>query len=301
MFWKDRRMLGLNVQSITHRPARQFAQLPNLFGWRWEQSPLYSSRTAMRCFVVAISSLGLAVSAMGAPLVHVLNTNQTIDLVNAANNASVPYGTTIFPSQSLALTPGGALYSADPAGILFNVTGPPIPVGPTGKTQIGDLDYAGNGLWGYSNASSELFFFDLGLSLVTYSQVISLPPAATVTGVAHQASTGDVYLSANNGLNNDFLLRVPSFATSATLIGPMANGDAFSYFADIDFDASGTLYAMSFFHRYFYTVSTTTAATSLVSVGPHKDTTAMALNPVPEPASLAIIGLGLLALAKRRR
>lgn len=240
-------------------------------------------------------------TASAAPLCWELNANLTIDMVNVATNASVLYNTTTFPSNSLARTPTGNLISATAGGNLWDVTGPPIPVGITGKSQIADLDYGVGGLWGYSNASQELFFFNLGSLAVTYSQVIALPPAATVTGVAYQPGTGDVYLSAYTSLNNDYLLKVANSATSATLVGAMANSDPLSYFSDIDFDASGTLYAMSFYHRYFFSVSTTTAATSFISSGPHKDTTAMALDPVPEPASLVMLATGCCALLRRRR
>lgn len=244
---------------------------------------------------------GLASFGAAAPLAWVLNTNTTLDVVNAATNADIPYGNTPWTSYSLARSSGGQLYSADSLGVIWDVTGPPIPVGPTGYTQIADLDWASNGLWGFDNATSDLFFFDLGLFSVTYSANITLPGSGTITGVAHEASTGDIYLCGNNGLNNDKLLRIANSTTTAVMVGSMANGDAFSYFSDIDFDASGTLYAVSWFHRYFYTVSTTTGATAFVSAGPHRDVTAMALNPVPEPASFAVLGLGILALRRRRR
>ena len=249
----------------------------------------------------AACALALAQPAGAAPLAHVLNTNMTIDLVNVASNNSVPVGTTSFLSDSLAMSSAGQLYSADNAGNLWDVSGAPIPVGPTGRTQIGDLDYAGNGLWGYSNASSELFFFDFGTSAVSYAQTLTLPGGLSVTGVAHEAASGDVFLSARNGLNNDFLLRVPAFTATVIPIGAMAIGDAFSYISDIDFDASGTLYAMTWFHRWFYTVSPTTAATAFVSSGPHRDTTALALNPVPEPAEWALLAAGLALVGWRTR
>lgn len=121
---------------------------------------------------------------------------------------------------------------------------------------------------------------------------------STITGVAYEGATGDVYLSGNTGLNTDTLYVVPTSSGSATSVGPMANGDALSYFSDIEFDASGTLYAMSWYHRWFYTVSTANATTSLVSSGPHRDVTAMALT-VPEPAAVAGFGLGGVALVWR--
>lgn len=248
----------------------------------------------------AILALAAMSSAQAAPAGWVLNTNQTIDLVNLANNADTPAGGLAFPSDSLAVSPAGTLYSADALGVLWDVTGPPIPVGPTLRTQIADLDWAGNGLWGYSNASQELFFFDLGSSSVTYATGLtlpaSLPAGSVVSGVAHQPGSGDIFLSAHSGLNNDMLLRVPASSTTALLVGTLAHGDSFSHVSDIDFDAGGTLYAMTWFHRWFYSVAPATAATSFVSSGPHRDSTALALSPVPEAASALLLGLGIAAL-----
>ncbi len=236
--------------------------------------------------------------AFGAPTAYVLNGNASIETVDVAINADSPFGNAPFFSDSLAISPTGDLYSADPGGVIWNLSGP-FPAGPTQMTQIGDLDWANSGLWGYSNASSVLFFFDLLNSAVTYTQTISIPNSAVVTGVAHQASTGDIYLSANTGLNTDFLYHVTAFSSTATLVGSMSHSDSFSYISDIDFDASGNLHAMTWFHRHFYTVSLLDASTTFVSAGPHRDATGMALDPVPEPATLLGLAIGLAALKRR--
>lgn len=250
------------------------------------------------CFLLI--GAGLASFGAAAPMAWVLNTNTTLDTVDVANNSDTPYGNTPWTSYSLARSASGQLYSADPLGVIWDVTGPPIPTGPTGYTQIADLDWDGGGLWGYDNATSDIFFFDLGASAVTFSANVTVAGFGVVTGVAYHAATGDIYLSANNALNSDWLLRIPNSSTIAQLVGPMPNGDAASYFSDIEFDASGTLYAVSWFHRHFYSVSLVDGSTTFVSAGPHRDTTAMALDPVPEPATLVALGLGVLAMRRRR-
>jgi hypothetical protein len=255
----------------------------------------------MRPLLVIVGSLALATSGYSAAIAYELNYNTSVYRVNPANNSEIFHGNAPFQSDSLAISSSLTLFSADVNGVLWNITGGPIPVGPTGFTQIADLDWANNGLWGFSNSGNSLFFFDLGLNALTYSATITGLGGATVTGVAHDASSGDIYLSGNTGLNADQLFRVPFSATAAVAIGAMPISDAASYIADIDFDgATGNLYAMSFYHRDFYTVNLSNGATTLVSTGPHRDTTAMALNPIPEPTAATLLGLGAMLFSWRR-
>lgn len=253
-------------------------------------------KSASLCVGLCLAS-GLA---QASPFAWTLNTNMTRYRVDVATNNEIPISNSPFMSDSLARSASGNLYSADSLGVIWDVTGAQIPVGPTGRTQIGDLVMGNNGLWGFSNASQELFFFDFGSSSVTYAQTINGVGGFTITGVAYQGSTGDVYLSGYIGLNTDTLFHVMNSSNNALLVGNMANGDSFSYFSDIEFDASGTLYAMSWYHRWFYSVSTVNATTSFVSAGPHRDVTAMAL-PVPEPAALVGLAIGSAILLLRRR
>lgn len=247
------------------------------------------------------AALGLAAISSASPFAFVAKATWTIDKVDVATNAELPFSTTPFPPYSLAITPTNKLVAADPTGNLWNVTGPPIPMGSTGFTQIGDLDYGVGGLFGFSNANQTLFFFDLSSSSITASWVFPALAALNIEGVAYRPTDGAVFLSGHAGLNNDQLIKVDTTMNTASLVGGLTISDAFSYVSDIDFDASGNLIAMSWFHRDFYTVNTTTAATTLISSGPHRDANAMAIQSVPEPCTIGAIALGIVGMLKRRK
>ncbi len=256
----------------------------------------------MHRILVVFIACAMVIVAQAAPNAFTVGATQTLYNVNVANNSDVGLWSTGFATDSLAKDAAGNLYSADANGLIFNVTSPfAVPVGPTGFTQIGDLDFGVGGLWGFSNGNQSLFFFDLGLATVTYSVTLSSFVNEMVTGVAFDSTNGSVFLSANTGFNADKLYSVAAAATSATFIGNMSHSDTPSYISDIDFDG-GTLYAMTWFNRHFYSVNTGNGALSLVSSGPHRDATGMAFDstPVPEPGTICL-SLGAFALLRRRR
>lgn len=247
--------------------------------------------------------------ALAAQPVWALNYNQAINVVNAANNAELPFIPSPVVSDSLAADPAGVLYVADAAGTIFSVQGS-MPLGNTGSTQIADLCYASGGLWGFSNAGNTVFFFDLGSASVTYSLAITSGLGAnSITGIARNPFTGDLYLSGNTGLSNtsstfDSLFLLDLNLASASLVGNLAHSDTGSYISDIEFNATGTLLAMTWFHRYFYSVNPADATTTLLSVGPHRDVTGFAVEPtdVPEAGTWAAgLVLGLWAWGQWRR
>jgi len=232
----------------------------------------------------------IASSAVASPIVATVGMNTSIALVDAATNTDTPLGNSPFITDSLAVDNSGTLYAANAGGVIFDISGFPIPIGPTGYAQIGDLDFANNGLWGFSNASQTLFFYDFGSSSVTYSASDASLSGYTITGVAFDPFSNSVYLSGNQGLNNDSLFNWQSNA--ASYVGAINHSDAFSYVSDIDFDASGNLYAMTWYHRDFRLVNKYSGATTPVSNGPHRDVNGMAILPVPEPTGLFPAGPG---------
>ena len=251
-----------------------------------------------------VSALLLAaLPAAAAPMVWALNFNQQINVVDAATNVEAPFLPANVQSDSLAVDTLGLLYIADSAGMIYTVQGS-TPLGNSGYTQIGDLVYASGGLWGFSNANDTVFFFDLGTQSVTYSQAITSGLGNfDVTGIARDPANGDLFVAGNVGYNTDALFELDLNTASATAIGTLSHSDAFSYISDIEFDGTGALIAMTWYHRDFYSVNPSTATTTLLSNGPHRDVTGLAIITTVPEAGTGIAGalVGVVAGWQLRR
>ena len=256
-----------------------------------------------KTLTIVVSALAAAGFARAAGPVWALNYNQGINLVNVPSNAEVPFIPSPVVSDSLAADTSGVLYVADSGGTIYSVQGG-IPLGSVGSGQIADLYFAAGGLWGFSNANSTLFFFDLGSASVTYSLAITAGLGGnTITGVAQHPSTGDLYLSGYTAYNQDSLLLLDLNTATASLVGSLTHGDAASYISDIEFDSLGNLLAMTWYHRDFYQVNPANAVTSPISNGPHRDVTGLAIlrAEVPEAGTWAAGILAPLALWNLKR
>jgi hypothetical protein len=55
-----------------------------------------------------------------------------------------------------------------------------------------------------------------------------------------------------------------------------------------------TLYGITWFHRHFLAIDPATAGVTTLSVGPHRDVTALAIQEVPEAEVLVPMGVVLL-------
>lgn len=253
---------------------------------------------------LAVVALAVPVATHAAAPVWALNYNQGINLVSVPLNIEAPFLPSPVVSDSLAADLAGVLYVADSAGTIYSVQGG-IPLGSAGAGQIADLYFAAGGLWGFSNANSTLFFFDLGSAAVTYSLPITAGLGGnTITGVARHPSTGDIFLSGYTAYNQDSLLLLDLNTATASLVGSLAHADTASYISDIEFDTLGNLLAMTWYHRDFYQVNPANAATSLISNGPHRDVTGLAVlrTEVPEAGTWAaaiVMPLAIWSLSRR--
>lgn len=253
-----------------------------------------------RIFLAAFGLLAFGI-VRAAPVPHCTTLSGVLLTCDVPPNNDTLVGPSGVATDSLAADVNGKLYSADATGNIFQVTGSGATfVGPTGLGLIGDLDGDANGLWGYSNSQSILFYYDLGLNNVTIQTPMPQLIGQTINGVA-LSGAGSIFLSTKIG--NVLHEVMNPLAPVSTMIGAMATADG--EFGDIDFDpATGILYGVTYANRWWYTIATSNAAT--VNVSPYNmgllDITGMAMPvAVPEPATFVGLGLALLASLRARK
>jgi hypothetical protein len=164
-------------------------------------------------------------------------------------------------------------------------------------------------MWGLAaNPSLNLFYtvdLDAGnvLKSITPAGVITTIGATGVgffgTGMAFRASTNTLFATGFDGS----LYTINTTTGAATIVG--STGLSFTNaWQGLAFDGSGTLFLNAADNDNLYTINTTTGAATLVGAnGPTNGNgiDGLAFAPVPEPASMAALGLGALALLRKRR
>lgn len=151
----------------------------------------------------------------------------------------------------------------------------------------------------YGSSSGNLYLINPATAATTL--IGSFGTGGTVIDIAID-SQGNMYA---HDIGTDSLYSVDKSSGAATLIGP--TGFAAGFAQGMDFDwATDTLYAHIYIsggvaHWASFDL-TTGAATSLLDTSSWNSELEIAIaSPIPEPGSLAVLGLGGLGLLRRRR
>jgi hypothetical protein len=192
----------------------------------------------------------------------------------------------------------GLLYGADAGGTLFNInkfTGAASAIGNTGLGNIEGMDFAGPGLLYGFDFSSQPTIFTLDLSTAAATPFVQ---SDTVTGVVRTFCFDPTVNLALMATDN------PSFQT---LHGMLSSGVT----TNIGSLGSAGIYGMDTIgndlfglggNGELWSIDAATGEKVLIgNTGGNFWLGAASVQVVPEPATIAAIGLGLAAMARRRR
>ncbi|MBX9581168.1 MAG: DUF4394 domain-containing protein [Gemmataceae bacterium] len=263
----------------------------------------------MRGFWAAAVAATLALAAparvTAAPIGYAIDTSQnlfSIDLGTATATLIGPTGAGFF--ESLAVSPGGALYGADTGGNLYSIntgTGAATFIGSTGLGNIEGMDFNGSTLLAAD--------FNTPTTIYSINTATAVPTPVVTSDVADGPTRAFAVQNATTGF---IVTDTPTFQTlqriDLTTGVTTAVGTITGFVAAIDFDGSGTLYGLDGSGNV-YTIDPTTGAQTLVGNTGENFWLALAIPAdtaaVPEPTTLALAGTGLatglLARLRRRR
>jgi len=201
--------------------------------------------------------------------------------------------------QSLALSPTGELYAGDDRGWIYELNPTNANVirqAPTGMSAIMGMDFDGVTAVGTDDSlSSNQYAFDLTLS--GFGNTFYLSTASQQNGIAHSlafSSPGQAY-TANEGPTPKSVWDMNVLSGFTT---PEFLDTAPDFFRALDYGSDGKLYGLHMSGKHIL-IDTVLQTTTMIYNSGQQDWTAM--TAVPEPATMAALGAGALALLRRRR
>ncbi len=245
-----------------------------------------------RFLILCASFLVIAPSAHAGVFAYATNHLQELWKVDLTTPTSVMISNIGFVAQGLAETSNGKLYATD-GNKLYNVTGGvPVPLANLGALSVGALDSAGTTLWGYDNASNRMFEYDaVGNTFLNWSPTLAFPSRIDAMAID---SAGDFLVVDNIG----HFAKITKATWTTSLI--KTNLGLADTCTGLDFLSDGNLYALVYGDTRYRLDPTNGNVLNGFFSGVHRDWADMTTLPAPEPASLVIMGGGVLAFLRRR-